>query len=112
MTLTTPHPPLRKHDCMLIGTPSCAQATHLRPLLVGDNSTGGRYCQFRLKTAPWATGWRATMNLRLGADDADSDNQGACGQALTQKKCFWPVHRRTEPLSLCKKYNVQPDCLL
>ena len=64
------------HDCMVNRVPHCAQATNLRPLLVGDNSTGGRYCQFRLKTAPWATGWRATLDLRMGSNNASNNDEG------------------------------------
>ena len=89
--------------------PPCAQATHLRPLLVGDTSTGGQYCQFRLKTAPWATGWRATLNLRLGSDDTSNDNQGACAQALILlKNPCWPVHRPTDAMHMyasCIRFN-------
>lgn len=45
-----------------------AQVSHMRPLLVGDGGDGERWCQVRLKTAPWATGWRASLDLRLGYD--------------------------------------------
>ncbi|KAK9845998.1 hypothetical protein WJX81_008020 [Elliptochloris bilobata] len=52
------------------------EASHLRPLLAGNGSVGGRWCQFRLKTAPWATGWRATLDLRLGIDDPLDGSRG------------------------------------
>ncbi len=57
------------------------QVSHLRPLLVGPRGSGERWCQVRLKTAPWATGWRASLDLRLRSDPGAGEAGAAAGAA-------------------------------
>jgi hypothetical protein len=94
-----------KHGGRVTEHGDSVQVSHLRPLLVGPGGSGERWCQVRLKTAPWATGWRASLDLRLRSDPGL--RAGEAGAAADAAAPGFHAHQGLPRV----EYNNRVSCL-